>query len=306
MSYSNPRYEGRLVLIPHVKSAFASLFVGIQPDGAIESVLEGAETKLLYQVEEVGASFSSDDIYNLPFLFHKGGEPWFEANSYLRSLLENKALSNRPTDDLRRRASKLLDYLIFCENEGLNWLDFSGRRPVLRPTYKYFAHLISHSGRSAAVINQYTGVVFDFYRFVCASWHDIDLLRIDTVKEVKYVIRDSYGATRMITAEKRSQTKSTVPGRLVSIGYVREDNEDLRPLSNIELAEFLKVTEGGSWSTLERLILLTALMTGARKQTVLTMRMKHLQSFTSERLQGDGTYLLHAGPGTGDGYKERP
>jgi hypothetical protein len=233
MSYSNPRYEGRFVLIPHVQSAFASLHVGIQPRGSIESVLEGAETKLLYQVEEVGASFTSGDIYNLPFLFHKEGEPWFEANSYLRSLVENKAFSNRPTDDLRRRGSKLLDYLIFCENEGLNWLDFSGRRPVLRPTYKYFAHLINHSGRSAAVINQYTGVVFDFYRFVCANWHDIDLQRVDTVKEVKLLIKDSYGAARVITAEKRSQTKSAAPGRLVSIGFVREDNEDLCRILNL-------------------------------------------------------------------------
>lgn len=306
MSYSNRRYEGRLVLIPHAQSAFATLHVGIQPVDSIKSVLEGAETKQLYQVEEIGSSFTSGDIYNLPFLFHKEGEPWHEANSYLLSLIENKTLSNRPTDDLRRRASKLLDYLIYCESEGLNWLDFSGRRPVLRPTYKYFAHLINHSGRSSAVVNQYTGVVFDFYRFVCANWHDIDLQRVDTVKEVKFLIKNAYGAARVITAEKRSQTKSTVPGRLVSIGYVREDNEDLRPLSNVELAEFLKVIEGEEWSALERLILLTALMTGARKQTVLTMRLKHLKGFISERLQADGTYLLHAGPGTGmDTKKDR-
>ncbi|WP_150758833.1 hypothetical protein [Pseudomonas fluorescens] len=79
----------------------------------------------------------------------------------------------------------------FCENEGLNWLDFSGRRPVFRPTYKYFAYLISHSGRSAEIINQYTGVVFDFYRLVFAIWHDIDLQRIDTAKGVKLFIKNS-------------------------------------------------------------------------------------------------------------------
>jgi hypothetical protein len=112
--------------IPHAQSAFATLHVGIQPVDSIKSVLEGAETKQLYQVEEIGSSFTSGDIYNLLFLFHKEGEPWHEANSYLLSLIENKTLSNRPTDDLRRRASKLLDYLIYCESEGLNWLDFSG------------------------------------------------------------------------------------------------------------------------------------------------------------------------------------
>jgi len=160
--------------------------------------------------------------------------------------------------------------------------------------------------RSAAVINQYTGVVFDFYKFVSANWHDIDMQRVDTVKEVKFLIKNSYGAAKVVTAEKRSQTKPKVPSNSVSIGYVREGSEDLRPLSNAELAEFMEILEGKEWSALERLILLTALMTGARKQTVLTMRLKHLKAFMQSRLQGDGTYLLHAGPGTGiDTKKDR-
>jgi hypothetical protein len=40
-------------------------------------------------------------------------------------------------------------------------------------------------------------------------------------------------------------------------------------------------------------------MTGARKQTVLTMRLKHLKAFQPDRLLRDGSYKLHAGPGTG-------
>lgn len=306
MSYSNPRYEGRLVLIPQVRDAYASLYITEKPNGSIEMPLEGSDSKLLYQVNEVGALNGSGDIYNFPFLFHRNGDPWFEANSYLRGLIEEKALTNRPTDEARRRASKLLDYLIYCEDEGLDWLDFSGRRPALRPTYKYFAHLVNESKRSAAVINQYTGVVFDFYRFVSANWHDIDMQRVDSVKEIKFNVKNSYGAAKVIVAEKRSQTKSKPPRSLVSIGYIREDGEELRPLSNTELAELMEMLKSKEWSATERLILLTALMTGARKQTVLTIRLKHLKSFTSENLQGDSTYLLYAGPGTGiDTKKDR-
>lgn len=306
MSYSNPRHEGRLLLIPHLRDAFARLHVSEAPRGSIESALEGAESNQLYKVDEIGASNGSGDLYYYPFLFHKSGEPWFEANSYLRGLVEDKSLTNRPTDEVRRRASKLLDYLIFCENEGLDWLDFSGRRPALRPTYKYFSNLINNGKRSAAVINQYTGVVYDFYKFVSANWHDIDIRRVDTVKEVKFLLKSSYGAVKVVAAEKRSQTKPKAPSSSVSIGYVREDGEDLRPLSNNELAEFMGMLKGKEWSALERLILLTALMTGARKQTVLTMRLKNLKNFTSYKLQGDGTYLVHAGPGTGmDTKKDR-
>lgn len=306
MSYSNPRHEGRLVLIPHMQDAFASLHVTETPRGTVESGLEGAESKVLYQVDEIGASNGSGDLYNYPFLFHKNGDPWFEANSYFLCLVEDKTLTNRPTDEIRRRASKLLDYLTFCEDEGLDWLDFSGRRPALRPTYKYFAHLAHEGARSAAVINQYTGVVYDFYRFVSSNWHDIDMQRVDTVKEVKFLIKSLFGANKVVAAEKRSQTKPKPPQSSVSIGYIREDGEDLRPLSNTELAELMKMLKGKEWSALERLILLVALITGARKQTVLTMRMKHLKRFTPNNLQGDGTYLLHAGPGTGmDTKKDR-
>lgn len=299
MSYVNSRHHGRLVLMAHLPSAFAELHIHQRPRGAIETVLERAEPpKALYQVNELGAQEGEGDLFNFPFLFHRDGKPWFEANSYLLNFVRHKPLAGRPTDDIRRRASKLLDYLIFCENKGLDWLDFSGRRPALRPTYKYFAHLISDGKRNAAVINQYTGVVYGFYKFVTANWHDIDIERIDTVKQVKFMLKGSFG-NRVVTAEKRSQTKATPASSPVPVGFVREDGEDLRPLANAELGELLDMLKGKDWSAQERLILLTALMTGARKQTVLTMRLKHLKLFEEDALQRDGTYLLHAGPGTG-------
>ncbi|WP_122446375.1 hypothetical protein [Pseudomonas viridiflava] len=75
MSYSNPPYEGHLVLIPHVRDAFASVHIAEKPTGSIELSLEGADSKLLYQVDEIGASNGSGYIYNYPFLFHRDGDP---------------------------------------------------------------------------------------------------------------------------------------------------------------------------------------------------------------------------------------
>ncbi len=299
MSYVNPRYHGRLVLVPRVRNAFAELYVSQKPRGAIENLLAASEpSRTLYQLNEFGAQEGEGDLFNFPFLFHRDGRPWFEANSYLLNHVRHKPLVGRPIDDVRRRASKLLDYLTFCEDESLDWLDFSGRRPALRPTYKYFAHLVNEGKRSAAVINQFTGVVFDFYKYVAANWHGIDIERVDSVKKVKFLFKGSFGS-KLITAEKRSQTKSTPASSPVPIGFVREDGEDLRPLANGELGELLGMLKGKGWTVQQRLILLTALMTGARKQTVLTMRLKHLNSFTEGNLLDDGTYLMHAGPGTG-------
>lgn len=44
MSYTNPRHEGRLILIPNLQDAFAILHVSEAPRGSIESALEGAES----------------------------------------------------------------------------------------------------------------------------------------------------------------------------------------------------------------------------------------------------------------------
>ena len=298
MSYANSRHEGRLALIPHLRDAFASLYVHEAQPGSAPLVLEGGDFKTVFQLDEVGGG-NDRDLFNFPFLFRADGSPWHEANDYLLNIMSNKAPINRRTDDVRRRASKLLDYLLFCEDKNLDWLDFSGARPPLRPTYRYFYHLINEGTRSNQVINQYTSAVYHFYKYVTEHWHDLDMKRVDTVKQVRFMAQGSKGY-KLIEAEKRSQTRRTAPVSSVPLGFVREDGEDLRPLSNRELSAFLTVIrKEKEWTVIERLILIIALMTGARKQTVLTMRLKHLKGFTEDKLQPEGAYKLHAGPGTG-------
>jgi len=298
MAYFNLRHKGRLLLIPQVRNAFAGLHVYEGPPGAVGLVLEGADSEVVYQVDEIGAG-NDRDLFNFPFLLRANGDPWQEANAYLLWSMCDKAPTNRRTDDIRRRASKLLDYLLFCEDNNLDWLDFSGARPPLRPTYKYFYHLISDGSRSSAVINQYTAAVYLFYKYVSEHWYNFDMRRVDTTKQVRFISQTSRGAI-LVNAEKRSQTRRTPASSAVQIGFVREDGEDLRPLSNLELGAFLDTIKNEKeWSAIERLILLTSLMTGARKQTVLTIRLRHLKAFQADRLLGDGSYKLHAGPGTG-------
>ena len=297
MSYRNSLHEARLVLLPAFRNAFSSLYVSEVP-GAKKIMLEGSASENLYQVGEVGGDNYSD-LYNFPFLLHSNGDPWKEANDYLLSLMRDKAPVSRRTDDVRRRASKLLDYLLFCEDNNLDWLNFSGARPSLRPTYKYFYHLINEGARSNQVINQYTSAVYHFYKYVSEHWHDLDMKRVDTVKQVRFIVNSPKGM-KVIDAEKRSQTRRTTPSGSVPLGFVREGGEDLRPLYNRELGAFLgAIRNENDWTALERLILLTSLMTGARKQTVLTMRLKHLKGFTEDKLGREGAYKLHAGPRTG-------
>ncbi|MFP3679479.1 site-specific integrase [Pseudomonas sp. SIMBA_041] len=297
MSYINPLHKKRLIIIPCVRNAFAKISTHETP-GAVSLMLEGAEVEGVYQINEIGTE-NEVDIHHFSFLFHANGDPWQEANAYLHRLLSERTQLNRRTDDIRRIASKLLDYLLFCESNGQSWLDFSGVRPSLRPTYRYFYYLINSGNRSNAVINQYTSVVYRFYKYVAECWVELDINRVDTVKQARLVIQSAKG-TRLIDVEKRSQTRRVSNNSAVPIGFVREDGEELRPLSNIELEAFLgAIRDESKWSATERLILLTSLMTGARKQTVLTMQLRHLNNFKDERLSPEGTYKIHAGPGTG-------
>jgi len=150
-------------------------------------------------------SESDRDLFNFPFLYFANGDPWHEANDYLLSLMHDKSPENRRTDDIRRRASRLMNYLLFCEGKNLDWLDFSGARPSHRPTYMYFYHLTNSRGRSKAVINQYTATVYRFYKYISKHWYEIDMQRVDMTKQVKLIVQGYKGA-KIIDVEKRSQT----------------------------------------------------------------------------------------------------
>lgn len=298
MSYFNPRHRGRLVIIDVVRDAFAEIQIAEATIGAVTVPLEGVEPSLLLHLKaEHLVPEVARHLYNYPFLFHLDGSPWIEANSYLLNFTVKHSSIRRPTDNVRRRAAKLLDYLLFCEERGIDWLDFSGERPSSRPTYRYFHFLKMRDGVSAAVVNQYTGVVYDFYLFVSKNWHDLDMGRVDKVRAIHILVDEGRGSS-IITRNKRSQTQVVAPATPVAIGYVRDEGEDLRPLTNRELGKLLRSIQSNGWSVLERLIMLVSLMTGARKQTVLTLRIKHLAAFNGPP-DSNGTYSVFAGPGTG-------
>ena len=295
----NSAHKARIFVIPRLRNAYAEIHVSDRPTTSIETVLHGADPPvLIHQLNEVGADGDEGDVYNFPFIFHGCGLPWHEANSYLLNNISNTHKNRRPTDEARRKAGKLLEYLLFCEREGIDWTDFSGKRPSLRPTYRFYKYLVDRGGRVGAVINQYTQVVYDFYVFVSKNFHDIDMARVESVKQLKFLIDTPRGA-RYIEIAKRSQTVRTPKATPVRSGFVRDEGEDLRPLANNQLAELLTIIDSPDWSANERLILKVGLMTGARKQSVLTLRVRHVRQLAEAKARPDGTYMIAAGPGTG-------
>lgn len=298
MSYINPEFKNRLVIISVAKELFGDVTVSSLPINinGLKSFITNREEKSYYFITpEPIIDESKRHVYNMPFLFLNDGSPWNEANNYLMHSIKNKSTFSRPTDDVRRKASRLLDYLLFCEKNDINWLDFSGKRPSLRPTYRYYHYLINKSNRSPAVINQYTGTIYEFYKFTSKYWHPIDINRVDTTKSIKIFIDNQFG-TQSIDVVKRSQTLRTPSNSSRKHGYIIDDGESLRPLMQNQLDELLEIIQRPEWAIQERLIVQIALSTGARKQSILTLRSKHINSFKENLRNHDQTYTIHAGP----------
>ncbi|PST87871.1 integrase [Photobacterium sp. NCIMB 13483] len=290
----------RIILIRHVENTYAEISSTPVSKQSISRSCGGKETYFLTPHLALDARH---DIYLFPFLLNLDGSPWVEANLFLFSSATENKKGYTVSDALRQRASMLLDYKIFCDHKNIDLMNFSGRKPA-RPTYIYFFELlqqVNNGDIKRANLNKRTKVIYDFYKYLSEEPSSlIDLERVDTVESVRAFTKNSYGRSYGINIEKRGQSLavSRQPNP-VRIGFVREYGEELRPLRDTELEDLLKVLQTKAFSVDERLMHYIAMHTGARKQTILTMRMKHLNAFTPDKLLPDGTYKLNAGPGTG-------
>jgi hypothetical protein len=293
--------DQRIIIIPSVDHATADISSSPQ-DGGVLREIEKAEltsnTSNSYYIipEPLYNSRAEDYVYNFPFLLNKDGSSWQEANDYLFQKAISDEQIGKNTGALRRVASQLLDFRIFCEDNQINYLDVSARRPSGRPHQKYYNEL-RNSGLGNDNINTRTGIIYNFYKYLSKQGiYNIDLDRVDTTRSVNITMEGRSG-TFSKTVEKRSLTlRTSKEANPVDIGYVRDEGEDLRPLSNQQFDTFVELLHDDRFDVDERLMCRIALFTGARKQTILTMRMKHVDIFKNkDNLSPDGTYKIFAG-----------
>lgn len=296
MAFENKEHKQRLLNIQVAKDIYSNIST-LMSEHSIKTSLAGSDSdNYFYITDNVGGN----DNYNMPYLLHGNGDAWDEANAYLYYLSVNKHVMSRSTDELRRKASRLLSYMLFCEKENIDWLDFSGKRPSQRPTYKYFQHLFNNLGLKPRVGNIYTSDVYHFYKYVSEYWkeHGIDIKRVDSTETIRIYFQHSTGlSSKKVT--KRELSRKTYRSTSDSIGYVRDDGELLRPLTVEQWVELKSIINGDNWSNFERLIILIAATTGARKQSVLTLKVKHINKMLLNEPNGDGFYKLFIGSGTG-------
>ncbi|WDH22461.1 site-specific integrase [Pseudomonas chlororaphis] len=242
--------------------------------------------------------------FNLfPVVLDSNGVPWAEAVVYLLSRLENSIEPNMET--YRCIADDLAAYLRFIEDSSIVWTEFPLSK-LLRPTYRYRASLmldIASGTLSSSTAKRRMGAVVGFYRWLisesvlkpeCQPWTESD--RFITFSDSRGL---SVGKKVATTDLKILTPKSNDP-----YGEHIEDGGKLRPL---ELAEQEVVLQSlGEYGNTElTLIHLIALFTGARLQTVLTLK---VMTVNEVMLSHDGLDVrIPVGLGTGvDTKKGKP
>lgn len=213
--------------------------------------------------------------FNLfPLVLDSSGAPWPEANLFILSNLENT-----PNPDMRTfdaHALDLADFYRFIESESIDWTLFPASK-LARPTYRYRGHLayaLRAGEVSAKTINRRMGTVVAFYRWLERE----SLLNPDfpawIQRDVYISIKDKHGLN---TLRKVVSTDLSirVPKQDDPYEEAIQDGGKLRPLSMQE-QEYLLDALSAAGNPEMTLIHLMGLLTGARLQTVCTIKLSHI------------------------------
>ncbi len=224
-----------------------------------------------------------DNFLHYPLLIDNDGSLWKHGNLYLLSKL--KAYTKPSSKTLDSIASDLKIFKEWCDEENVNYL--TAPRKVLRPTYMYRGHLqeLLRKGEIAPnTIKRRIGAVIGFYRY---------LIEVENIK-FKFPLWES--GISSITYQDRQgftqskQVKTTDVGKVVLTSNpdlfddAIEDGGRLHPLPQ-EQQKVLMQTLKEIGNTEMTLGFLIALTTGARMQTVYTLRRKHFNKTPSKEEQ---------------------
>lgn len=243
-----------------------------------------------YLVTDDDADF--EEYRQFPLLVNDDGTQWIDANRYMLWKINSNPKINHKT--LYSIAASLKDFRIYCDTESIDYL--VAPRKILRPPWLYRKHLFRESGKNNIELSTVKGrlsVLGGFYEWL-ATIEGVEfrypMYSADTVS-VKYV--DKYGNPKMKEVESKDLGRVRVGGdRHGDQGYVIDEGR-LRPLNSKEQTLLFEALY--SLENPEMLFgFLIAILTGARMQTVYTLR---LRQFLVD-IKGEEDIEILVGPGT--------
>jgi hypothetical protein len=223
------------------------------------------------------------------------GAPWAEANVWLIDMMESKSSPNMLT--FAGIADDLVAFRRYMDDEGVDGLTFPANKRQ-RPTYRYSASIklsVLAGELSPSVARRRMGTVVRFYRWLMteAGFKPANAPWVETDRLIES--KDQKGFGRVIEIKT---TDLSISGQRAEDPWDDriQDGGRLRPLPSSEQSVLLE-SLASLGNTEMSLVHLFALLTGARIQTVLTVRAKHVMRKPCE-FHGDDIRLA-CGPGTG-------
>ncbi|MVF14457.1 hypothetical protein FT643_20170 [Ketobacter sp. MCCC 1A13808] len=235
-----------------------------------------------------------DVFYHYPVIVDPDGSPWVEANRYLLSRLNAIVPAKHRT--LESIASDLAHFRQWLLEEEIDFLTISSR-PRARPTYRYCAYLhdeIRFGKLKAQTAKRRMSSLQNFYRWIEGDGVKFELpLWLENDEALKF--KDARGFQRSKSVKSTDLTRSfrVVKSTNDYSEYI-DDGGKLRPLPRDEqMALVAALNAIGNTEMI--LAFFFALATGARLQTVFTLRR---QNFLGEPYQGAVSHRIKVGGGT--------
>lgn len=246
-------------------------------------------------------------IRKFPIIIRGDGTPWDLGNLYLMHRFTEHAKIEPPSvETIQGIAKHLMMYLRWIEHvraqgKEIHELYFP-EREELRVTYsyqRYLRRLLRENPQpiSLGVAKARMQAVIGFYRGILQG----GLVRESAIANAPYEARtigvpvvNSIGL-QYIKQVQTSNLTIKAPRRDTVLGAIK-DGGNLRPLTEEEQEIILAELEHYGNRAFQ-LMCFVALSTGARIQTVCTLRVKHLKDMLKSKPVG-GEYLLKVGSGT--------
>ncbi|WP_272544842.1 site-specific integrase [Burkholderia cepacia] len=267
----------------------------------MREIREDGSAAVTYHYRYVSGKDTTDaegyikEHYNLfPLVLSRDGAPWEPAVAYIFGRLQQKAFPNMRT--MHGIADDLGYFLDFLEDRGIEFDDFPSNKQR-RPTYRFHGYLkqqIHARETASSTAQRRMGTVIGFYRWLLAEglfapahplWQETD----------QYLsFKDARGLAHAKHV-KRTDVSIRAPRQTDPFDGTIDDGGKLRPL---ELGEQRWIIEALVGLQNVEMLLIHALMltTGARIQTALTLRVRHV---ILEPPSGVAEIRMRVGPGTG-------
>lgn len=253
------------------------------------SIELGSDDKVVFSIKEkkykyytnASNDFFCEYFYHYPIIVDDDGSLWKEANLYLLDRINCfNPVKQRTLESI---ANDLLHFRRWLLLEEIDFLNIT-RRPRTRPTYRYTAFLhneIRINKLKPSTAKRHISNIQNFYR-----WLEKDGINFNfplwEEKNLNVAFKNAYGFLRSKDIVSTNLTRSFKTHKSSDDDEYIYDGGKLRPLTKQE--QEILITSLISINNIEMtLAFLVALTTGARLQTVFTLRRCDFEMPVSEK-----------------------